>query len=297
MNAETVTNQELEQHLLFHKALIDDNVASEKIDRYLSILNENPDCERMQDPVDESIRTVFRLVLEENFDPWAIDLREFVRTYTNKADKSSKVDIIVAGKLVLMAWKVLRMQSDATRNESERSYSYEEVFEEPSEEFYCEEEQLHIPGVSLRQVYGRTEKRQVTMVELLDAFAEAEEDIKIAEERERIRQELREKQAKEPKVFDNKAHKEVSESDVQAVWERIQRIGAGAFPISDLFVDNIDDNITVFLSTLQLVRDGKLSVWQDELPYGDIMVEIKVDWMSGKIEDAEIGVKVPEAVM
>ena len=63
MNGGT-TNETLEQHLLFHKALIDDNVASEKIDRYLNILNEAPDCERMQDPVDESIRTVFRLVLE-----------------------------------------------------------------------------------------------------------------------------------------------------------------------------------------------------------------------------------------
>lgn len=296
MNAEAVTSETLEQHLLFHKALIDDSVETDKIDRYLDILRENPDCEMMQDPVDESIRTVFRLVLEENFDPWAIDLREFVKTYTLKADKSSKVDIIVAGKLVLMAWKVLRLQSDATRAESERNYE-EEVFEEPFEEFVEEEEGLHVPGISLREVYGRTEKRQVTMVELLDAFAEAEEDIKIAEERERVRQELKAKEAKEPKVFDNKAHKEVSESDVEAVWERIKKIGAGAFPISDLFVPSIDDNITVFLSTLQLVRDGKVSVWQDELPYGDIMVEMKVDWMSGKIEDAEVGVKIPEAVM
>ena len=78
MNGGT-TNETLEQHLLFHKALIDDNVASEKIDRYLNILNEAPDCERMQDPVDESIRTVFRLVLEQDFDPWSIDLREFVK--------------------------------------------------------------------------------------------------------------------------------------------------------------------------------------------------------------------------
>ena len=114
MNGGT-TNETLEQHLLFHKALIDDNVASEKIDRYLNILNEAPDCERMQDPVDESIRTVFRLVLEQDFDPWSIDLREFVRTYTAKVNSNNKFDIIVAGKLVLMAWKVLRMQTDATK--------------------------------------------------------------------------------------------------------------------------------------------------------------------------------------
>ena len=283
----------LEQHLLFHKALIDDNVASEKIDRYLNILNEAPDCERMQDPIDESIRTVFRLVLEQDFDPWSIDLREFVRTYTNKVNSSNKFDIMVAGKLILMAWKVLRMQTDATKMESDRNDDYYE-FEEIEEEIADYEPTLYVPGISLRETYARTPQRPVTMMELLDAFEEAREEIIASVERERVRQELR---AKEPKVFDNKAHKEVSESDVEVVWQRIQRIGTGAFSITELFVPNIDDNITVFLSVLQLVRDGKLSIWQNELPYGDIMVEIKVDWMSGRLEDADVAVKVPEAVV
>ncbi len=292
MNGGT-TNETLEQHLLFHKALIDDNVASEKIDRYLSILNEAPDCERMQDPIDESIRTVFRLVLEQDFDPWSIDLREFVKTYTAKVNSSNKLDIIVAGKLILMAWKVLRMQTDAAKLESDRpteSFEFED-FEDIEADY---EPTLYVPGISLRETYARTPQRPVTMIELLDAFEEAREEIIASVERERVRQELR---AKEPKTFDNKAHKEVSESDVEAVWQRIQRIGTGAFSITELFVPNIDDNITVFLSVLQLVRDGKLTIWQNELPYGDIMVEIKVDWMSGKLEDADVAVKVPEAVV
>jgi segregation and condensation protein A len=289
----TTDIEALEQHLLFHKALIDDNVASEKIDRYLSILNEAPDCERMQDPIDESIRTVFRLVLEQDFDPWSIDLREFVKTYTAKVNSSNKLDIIVAGKLILMAWKVLRMQTDAAKLESDRptdEFEFED-FEDIEADY---EPTLYVPGIALRETYARTPQRPVTMMELLDAFEEAREDIIASVERERVRQELR---AKEPKTFDNKAHKEVSESDVEAVWQRIQRIGTGAFSITELFVPNIDDNITVFLSVLQLVRDGKLSIWQNELPYGDIMVEIKVDWMSGKLEDADVAVKVPEAVV
>ena len=287
------TNETLEQHLLFHKALIDDNVASEKIDRYLSILNETPDCERMQDPVDESIRTVFRLVLEQDFDPWSIDLREFVRTYTAKVNSHSKFDIMVAGKLILMAWKVLRMQTDATKLESDRNDAMFE-FEEFEEEIADYEPTLYVPGISLRETYARTPQRPVTMMELRDAFEEAREEIIASVERERVRQELK---VKEPKTFDNKAHKEVSENDVEAVWQRIQRIGTGAFSITELFVPNIDDNITVFLSVLQLVRDGKLNVWQNELPYGDIMVDIKVDWMSGKLEDTDVAVKVPEAVV
>lgn len=292
MNGGT-TNETLEQHLLFHKALIDDNVASEKIDRYLNILNEAPDCERMQDPVDESIRTVFRLVLEQDFDPWSIDLREFVRTYTAKVNSANKFDIIVAGKLVLMAWKVLRMQTDATKMESDRTDDPFE-FEDFEEEIVDYEPTLYVPGITLRETYARTPERPVTMMELLDAFEEAREEIIASVERERIRQELK---AKEPKTFDNKAHKEVSESDVEAIWQQIQRIGTGAFSLTELFVPNVDDNIAVFLSVLQLVRDGKLNIWQNELPYGDIMVEIKVDWMSGRLEDAEVPVKVPEAVV
>ena len=292
MNGGT-TNETLEQHLLFHKALIDDNVASEKIDRYLNILNEAPDCERMQDPVDESIRTVFRLVLEQDFDPWSIDLREFVRTYTAKVNSANKFDIIVAGKLVLMAWKVLRMQTDATKMESDRTDDPFE-FEDFEEEIVDYEPTLYVPGITLRETYARTPERPVTMIELLDAFEEAREEIIASVERERIRQELK---AKEPKTFDNKAHKEVSESDVEAIWQQIQRIGTGAFSLTELFVPNVDDNIAVFLSVLQLVRDGKLNIWQNELPYGDIMVEIKVDWMSGRLEDAEVPVKVPEAVV
>ena len=292
MNGGT-TNETLEQHLLFHKALIDDNVASEKIDRYLSILNEAPDCERMQDPVDESIRTVFRLVLEQDFDPWSIDLREFVRTYTAKVNSGSKLDIIVAGKLILMAWKVLRMQTDAAKLESDRptdEFEFED-FEDIEADY---EPTLYVPGIALRETYARTPQRPVTMLELLDAFEEAREEILASVERERVRQELK---AKEPKVFDNKAHKEVSESDVEVVWQRIQRIGTGAFSLTDLFVPNVDDNITVFLSVLQLVRDGKLTIRQEQLPYDDIMVEIKVDWMSGKLEDTDVPVKVPEAVV
>ena len=292
MNGGT-TNETLEQHLLFHKALIDDNVASEKIDRYLNILNEAPDCERMQDPVDESIRTVFRLVLEQDFDPWSIDLREFVRTYSAKVNSNNKFDIIVAGKLVLMAWKVLKLQTDATKLESDRSDDFFDL-EEIEEEIVDYEPTLYVPGIALRETYARTPQRPVTMMELLDAFEEAREEILASVERERVRQELK---AKEPKTFDNKAHREVSESDVEAVWQRIQRIGTGAFPLTELFVPNVDDNITVFLSVLQLVRDGKLSIWQNELPYGEIMVDIKVDWMSGKLEDADVAVKVPEAVV
>lgn len=291
----TVTNDTIGQHLMFYRALIDDDVGTEKIDRYMRILKEETGAgETMEDPTDESISSVFRLVLEQNLDPWAIDLHEFVRLYSEKA-KTSVVDMIVAGKLVLMAWKVLRMQSDATREESDRNAQDECDFGfEFDSNLFDETEELYVPAVSLKETYRRTPVRPVTMLELLDAFDEAREEIDASNERERVRLELK---AKEPKKFENKAHKEDDKRDVEAVWEKIQKLGTGALSITDLYTNDIDENITVFVSVLHLVRDGKLAIWQDSMPYGDITVEIKVDWMSGTVEDAGPDQRVPEAVV
>ena len=291
MNANAI---ELEQHLLYHKALIDDSVDAERIDKYLQILQEEKDHERMQDDTDESIRTVFRLVLDEGFDPWAIDLKEFVRTYSGKV-KMNKFDIMVAGRLILMAWKVLRMQSDATKLESDRNMSDEFDFGMDFDpDFFMEEEPaLDAPMVELRGLFSRSPVRAVTMMELLDAFDEAQEEARIAEAKEATRLKLK---AQLPK-FDNKAHKEIEESDVNRVWERIKNIGTGAFALRELYTDDMDNNITVFWSALQLVRNGKLTIWQDELPYGEIMIDMVVDWASAKLEDAEETVKVTETVI
>ncbi|MBQ5483167.1 MAG: hypothetical protein IIT75_02270, partial [Candidatus Methanomethylophilus sp.] len=44
-----------------------------------------------------------------------------------------------------------------------------------------------------------------------------------------------------------------------------------------LFYSDIkEENISVFVSVLHLVRDGKLDVFQETLPYGEIMVQIKL---------------------
>ena len=110
--------EELEQHLLFHKALADDEESLRRLGGYMDILSRAESGERLQDPVDESIRAVFSLVLENGMDPWEIDLSQFVRMYEAKVSADS-FDMIVAGKLLLMAWRILRMQSESTRERSE----------------------------------------------------------------------------------------------------------------------------------------------------------------------------------
>jgi segregation and condensation protein A len=289
MDGNTMTVNDMEQHLLFHKALIDDSADSGRIDRYLGILREERSGERLQDPVDEAVRSVFSLVLENELDPWEIDIREFVRLYGTKVEENT-FDMIVAGKLILMAWKVLRMQSDRTltKVEGPEPAPFEEApeWEDPGE-------RLFVPEVELRETYRREPTRPVTMIELLNAFEEAREEIAVREERERQRAAPRPADRR----FDNKAHDEDDEKVVEGVWSRIQKLGTGAITMSDLYTGDITENIRTVVSVLHLVRNGKLAVWQDVLPYGEIFVEIKLDWMSGKVEDTSPGQRVTEAVI
>ena len=152
--------EELEQHLLFHRALADDDESLRRLGGYMDILSRAESGERLQDPVDESIRAVFSLVLENGMDPWEIDLSQFVRMYEAKVSSDS-FDMIVAGKLLLMAWRILRMQSESTR---ERSEPPVEVFEEEVDDsFFYDDEPMYVPEVSFREAYQREPVRPVTM--------------------------------------------------------------------------------------------------------------------------------------
>jgi segregation and condensation protein A len=272
---------ELEQHLLFHRSLSDDAETFERIGSYMEILSQTDSGEKLQDPVDEAIRSVFSLVLDRGMDPWEIDLSEFARTYSEKV-KDDDFDMIVAGKLVLMAWRILRLQSDSTRERSEPPPEPEEIEIYPEEEDYFEP--MAVPDVEFKEAFRREPIRPVTMMELIDAFADARREMEIYRERERVREAIR---SKEPtRKFDNKAHDEDDEKAVEAVWERIVKMGAGQLDIEDLYGPDRRDNLSVFIALLHLARDGLIDVWQDELPGGPIHLEIKNDSASGTVVDA-----------
>jgi len=282
--------EDLEQHLLFHKAMTENTETYQRIGGYMDILSKAESGERLQDPVDEAIRSVFSLVLENGIDPWEIDLSEFVRLYNGKV-VSNSFDMIVAGKLMLMAWKILRMQSDSTRTLSEPPV-FEEDMDFDDSFFYEDEETMVVPEVILRQAYTKEPTRPVTMYELIDAFEEAREEIEIQQQRERMRSQLK---SKEPVKFDNKAHEEDDKQDVEEVWERIQKLGMGQICIEDLYTADLKENLKTFVAVLHLVRVGRLDVWQEAVPYGDIFVEIMAEGASGTIED-DLGGRI-EAVM
>jgi segregation and condensation protein A len=276
---EAMKKEDMEHYLLFHKALSDDSDSYDRINGYMGILEKAGSGERLNDPVDESIRAAFSLVLENGIDPWEIDLREFVKLYTKKVAEN-RFDMIVAGKLLLMAWRVLRLQSEATCSRSDEPFE-EEFFEF---EFEDEDVALTVPEVAFRQAYSREPLRPVTMYELLGAFEEAREEMEVQRERERVRTELEEKL---PKKFEDKAHQEDDKQDVEFVWERILKLGTGPIHIDELYTKDLMENLRTFVAILHLVMDGKLDIYQASLPRGVIVIEMKVPGIPTSLETQE----------
>ena len=136
-----------------------------------------------------------------------------------------------------------------------------------------DEDTMVVPDISLSRTYVRCEPRPVTMIDLLDAFEEAKREAEIYEARRATAEKLRNR---EPAKFENKAHKEDDETVVEMVYQRIYAMGMDPMPITEFYSDIKEENISVFVSVLHLVRDGKLDVFQETLPYGEIMVQIKL---------------------
>jgi segregation and condensation protein A len=247
----------------------------------------------MNDPVDESIRSAFSLVLEHDMDPWCINIVEFAHMYSAKKVKNA-VDLIVAGKLIHMAWKILKMQSAVSLKEGEKGDEFMEDFGfEVDFDAMYEPDKLYVPDVEFRQAIRRDSVRPITMMELLDAFEEAREEAEIYMAREEARLELL---AKQPR-FNNKAHLEDDAKEYDKVLEKVVNLGTGPIPIRDLYVSSIKANITTIVGVLFWVREGKLTIWQDNMPYGEIYVEMITEWIEGKIEDSESQELVKRAVV
>ncbi len=275
-------------HLMFHKALIDEGRGAEKIDRYLGLLRSAEEEKQIagREPLDRSLQLVFELVLSNDLDPWDVDLMKFAKLYGQRMH-TEEVDFIVAGKLMHMAWSILHMQSREVLSLNERredlyfgewdTESFDQFVEHPLPEI-----DLAVPeSVELTEVVRHRCTRPVSLVDLLDAFDTAQQEVEIALNRQRVREQLMKAQER----FDGKSHSDDQEKDVAETWARIERCGSGPIALEDLFEDDKEDSIKVFVSLLFLARSGKISLWQDELPYGQIYLEIKLPWEIAQLVD------------
>ena len=272
-NSEDVLN-----HLLFHKALLSDEESGERVNRYLEMVQEIDQGRYLavRDPMEKAIAAAFELVLEQQYDPWEIDLAAFTKLYLEKVRDEGVVNFVTAGKLVAMAWTILKLQSDELLGKAEPPTVEEAPFAdgEPGLEAYDSPEPFDFTqsvlrgNVPLREAIRREGRRAVTLMELMraldEARVEASRQLELAARREKARA--------VPRDFATQVHGEDLNEDLALTWSRILQGNGGPIPLETLANHDPWDRITVFIAVLFLAKMEKVALSQQDFPYGEIFV-------------------------
>ncbi len=279
------------EHLLFHHAIGEGGI---HIDKYLGILKGITDGEHlsMEDPGDRTAALVFELVIKEGFDPWDIDLKRFAILYMKRMKHSVRkdsikedLDFITAGRLIFMAFRILRLRS----NELLESLS------EPDEDDYDDYMELE-PWMEDDASYAYTKRviemknppveetvthrgdRRITLFELVEAFNEATDEAEgIREHNLRMKEERRRQyrlRRRDRKSVGQKVHNEDYEEDINRVYSILSGLDGGLIAFRQLVQVSPIDDICTFIALLFLNFDEKVDVWQEDFPRGEIYVRM-----------------------
>ena len=267
-------------HLMFHKALTADHESGDRINRYMQMVREIEGGRYLavRDPMEKAIAAAFELVIENQFNPWEIDLAAFTRLYMEKVRDDGVVNFVTAGKLVAMAWSILKMQSDALVAKADPPKPDEfffsdwdlglDVYDTPQQFDYT---QVVLQGrVPIQEAIRREGRRAVTLMELMQALDEARVEAARQLELAALREKMRPTTAKD---FEKKVHGEDLNEDLAFTWSRILQFNGTPVPLRSLADRDPWERITVFVSVLFLAKMEKVSISQEDFPYGDIFVK------------------------
>ncbi len=268
------------EHLMFHKALLGNEM---DIDYYINLAQELESGVHIvaKDPLDKVITIIFELVVEEKINPWNINLENFVKIYMDKIRDVKDVDFIMAGKIILMAWKILAAKSEQVLEkieiDEEDNVEYEEpVFYEPEDFGYEVSELVYEDKVPLIEPVRREESAPVSLFDLISAMHEVRREI----EKKRRRRKVREKFKFN---LEEKVHKEDLEAEIREVWERLSEVQGDEVAFTLIYNGTREDFITVFIALLFLEKFGKVELEQ-YAPYSEIYIKIKVPQELRKVE-------------
>jgi segregation and condensation protein A len=276
-----VTNyEEVLNHLMFHKALTADHESGDRITRYLDMVQqiEQGHYLALRDPMEKAIAAAFELVLEQHFNPWEIDVAAFTKLYMEKVRDDGVVNFVTAGKLVAMAWTILKLQSDEIVAKADPPQREEpffsdwdvgvDVYDSPEQFDYTQS--VLLGRVPIAAAIRREGRRAVTLMELMQALDEARVEAARQAEIAALREKAR---ATSPKDFATKVHGEDLNEDLALTWSRILQFDGAPVPLESLSSHDPWDRITVFVAVLFLTKMEKVSISQKDYPYGDILVQ------------------------
>lgn len=274
-------------HLLFHKALISEENGNEKLNQYIELVRESKDGAHasINNPVDKAIAIAFELVMQEHLNPWHIDLVQFSTMYLKRVREEGSLDLITAGRIIFMAWTVLKLQSDeavtkaeTVAEQAEEAPSWEEIdtagWSADDVDYAFTTTVVGSRSPPIDEKVRHKGDRKVTLYELVEAFEEARGEAE-------LRQILSERRATERIKWkldsrsdvNAKVHKDDLEAEKAEIWKRIARLNGAPIPITDIRGKDREDHIKTLISILFLASDNKLKIWQEDFPYGMIYVQ------------------------
>ena len=279
--------------------------------RYLDRLVELATLEEAEhqfliDPFDRSVALVLQLFQSSDLDPWDVDLSSFLEMFNERIKESENIDLPTCGRLVRMAWCILRGQASTLLEKQEHAFDFEEEevwdFDGGWESEFDDADYNFSLGVltgaadeALPQMFEgrihRDESRPVTLGELLMGLQDAGRLAAEQRLREEIAKERREANTRARERFSGSLHIEDLEGDLQRTWESLKTRSRGAgkpIGLGDL-VDDISSKsvesgmpkeeaeaeaqVTALVSALFLTNRGYVDLKQENGRNGKITLK------------------------
>ncbi len=278
-------------YLVFHRSLLGESEdTSELLERYLALVEHLKEGVHIviPDPLQKAVALLFELVMEEEFDPWEIDLVKFTQSYLERVQQEGAVNFAIAGRLLYMAWSILLLQSEAVlklRAEPDPALAASvDVTAEGLDDGYLPlmetPEAVDVTSTILNsadpppllEMVRHPETRPVSLLELVRAFGEAEADARRSMRIQELRERLREEQRAPPEVL---VHGDLPERDLSDAWAAALQHPIGEpFPLLDLWnpLEGRDRLVAVFLALLFLAREKSIELRQETLLESPVLV-------------------------
>lgn len=232
-----------------------------------------------KDPLDRALSFALDLALSEVVDPLDVDLSKFSSIYMEKVKSEDEVDFVTAGKMVLMAWSLLKLQSDLALREANSDQIKEEEVEldlaewgwlSDDESFDFTKQVLTSSKSPISERLTRKAARKVTLADLIEALKASKRELRRRERRrdERERQKL---------MRSSEGRERVAKGVLDEILEKLDTIWSAIRSKKRVKLDELyegkDELAMAFGSVLQLASDGKVRLEQENFPFGDIWVE------------------------
>jgi len=268
---------------------------SKFLDRLMELSTlEEAEHQFLIDPFDRSVALVFQMFQSSDLDPWDVDLSSFIEMFNERIQGAENIDLPSCGRMIRMAWSILRGQANSLIERQESAMDFEEDVEWDFDggweaEFDDADYNFSVgvmtgaaddalPSMFEGRIHGK-EGRHVTLGELLLGLKDAS---RIAEEqrtRERIAKERREAHDRERARFSGSLHVEDLEGDLKRTWEALKSRtqssqGVALREVADELnrkspdrlnekESKTESQVTAFVSTLFLTNRGYISLDQE----------------------------------